>query len=289
MKRVLITGVGSYIGQSFETYIKNHHANDAVTDTIDMIDARWRDRSFEGYDVVFHVAGIAHADVGNVTEETKALYYSVNTDLAIEVAEKAKHDNVGQFIYMSSMIVYGGEEHITADTQPSPSNFYGDSKWQADKAVREIESTEFKVVVLRPPMIYGKGSKGNYPLLAELAKKSPLFPKVPNKRSMLYVENLCEFVYLMIKNEERGIFFPQNKTYVNTAELVEQIAKVSNHKIYVAKSLVPFVTIGQKMPGKIGALCQKAFGDSYYDMDMSIYKEEYCVCDLKESVKRTEG
>lgn len=289
MKKVLITGAGSYIGQSFENYAKNHYADTMEIDTLDMLDPNWRAKDFGGYDVVFHVAGIAHADVEKVSEETKALYYRVNTDLAVETAKKAKIEGVGQFVFMSSMIVYGGMEHVTADTEPSPANFYGDSKWQADQAVRELDAPEFKVVVLRPPMIYGKGSKGNYPVLAKLAKKLPVFPKVKNQRSMLYIENLCEFVCLMIQNEERGIFFPQNECLVNTADMVAEIAKISGHKIWVTKLLAPFVAVGKHMPGKIGGLCKKAFGSSFYDLEMSSYKDSYCVCELRESLKRTEG
>ena len=105
-------------------------------------------------------------------------------------------------------------------------NFYGDSKWQADQKIQALADERFKVVVLRPPMIYGKGSKGNYPQLAKLAGKLPLFPIVHNQRSMLYIENLAQFVKRMIDNEETGVFFPQNEQYINTSDLVQMIAVV---------------------------------------------------------------
>ena len=106
MKKVLITGAGSYIGTSFDAWNEEHGPLFTI-DTLDMKTDAWRDYDFHGYDAVFHVAGIAHADVGNATEEQKALYYKVNTDLTIACAEKAKADGVGQFLLMSSMIVYG--------------------------------------------------------------------------------------------------------------------------------------------------------------------------------------
>lgn len=199
MKKVLITGANSYIGISFEKYVKENYCGEFQVETVDMIDGSWRDKDFLGFDIVFHVAGIAHADVGNVGEEVKKKYYAVNTDLAVEAAKKAKADGVSQFVFMSSAIVYGDSapagkiKRINRDTEPQPANFYGDSKWQADKGVRELEDENFTVTVLRPPMIYGKGSKGNYPTLAKLAKKLPLFPDVNNERSMLYIDNLCEF------------------------------------------------------------------------------------------------
>ena len=199
-KKVLITGAGSYIGESFEAYAREHYADNFEIDTLDMMDEGWREKDFDGYDIVYHVAGIAHADVENVSEEIKKKYYAVNTDLALETAKKTKEAGVKLFVFMSSMIVYGEsapygkQKMVTAETKPQPANFYGDSKWQADKGVRALADADFKVAVLRPPMIYGKGSKGNYPTLAKMAKKLPVFPDVKNRRSMLYIENLCEFL-----------------------------------------------------------------------------------------------
>lgn len=195
----MITGKGSYIGENFYRYAKEHYPTLNI-EAVDMLEPSWRKKDFSKYDVVYHVAGIAHADVGNVDETTKEKYYEVNTDLAVEVCEKAKAEGVKDFIFMSSMIVYGDsapykeQKIIDETTIPVPANFYGDSKLQADVAVRELADEKFKVIVLRPPMIYGKGSKGNYPKLAKLAKKLPIFPNVDNERSMLYIENLCEFL-----------------------------------------------------------------------------------------------
>lgn len=212
MKKILITGANSYIGMSFEKYIKDNYPDDYVVDTVDMIDGTWREKDFSGYDSVFHVAGIAHSDNGKISPEKEKLYRSINTDLTVETAKKAKADGVKQFIFMSSAIVYGDSapigksKIITRDTLVSPANCYGDSKVQAENGIRPLSDKNYKIVILRPPMIYGKGSKGNYPLLAKIAVKTPVFPYVKNERSMLYIENLCEFVRLMIENEEHGTF-----------------------------------------------------------------------------------
>lgn len=290
MKKILITGANSYIGISVENWLANNSEKYEVT-TIDMINPEWEQHDFSQYDVVFHVAGIAHADVGNVTEEQKKLYYAVNTDLAVKTAKKAKDEGVKQFIFMSSRIVYDGckEKNITLDTVPKPLNFYGDSKWQADQKVRELENENFKVVVLRPPMIYGKGSKGNYPELAKLAVKLPVFPVVKNKRSMLHIDNLCEFIRLMIENEESGIFFPQNAEYTNTSEMVKMIAEVKGHRILMIPGMTSIVAVMKRIPGKIGKLAEKAFGDATYEMGMSEYHKDYRVRSLMESIRVTEG
>ena len=289
MKNILITGANSYIGTSVEKWLMKEPDKYNV-DTLDMQNSDWKEYDFSKYDVVFHVAGIAHADVGNVTEEQKQLYYKINRDLTIKVAKKAKLEGVGQFIFMSSMIVYSGcsETFITKDTDPKPLNFYGDSKWQADKEIQGLNASNFKVVVLRPPMIYGKGSKGNYPELAKLATKLPVFPKVKNRRSMLHIDNLCEFVRLMIDNNESGVFFPQNAEYTNTSEMVKLIADVKEHKIIMVPGFNWAINIMKKVPGKIGNLTNKAFGDLAYDMKLSEYKEDYRVNTLEDSIKLTE-
>ena len=157
MKKILITGANSYIGVSFENYMKNFEGY--LVDTIDMIDPSWRNFDFSGYDAVFHVAGIAHSDVNNVSDEVKNKYYRVNTELTVETAKKAKESGVGQFVFMSSIIVYGSDNQcITDKTIPNPDNFYGDSKLQADIGIHQLQADEFNVVSVRPPMIYGKGS-----------------------------------------------------------------------------------------------------------------------------------
>ena len=295
MKKVLITGANSYIGTSFERYIKENYPDDFEIDTVDMIDGSWREKSFYGYDVVFHVAGIAHADVGNVSEEVKAKYYAINTDLAIETCKKAKNDGVNQFVFMSSAIVYGDSapygksKRITKNTEPQPANFYGNSKWQADKGVRELQGESFVVTVLRPPMIYGKGSKGNYPTLAKMAKKLPVFPNVQNERSMLYIENLCEFLAQVMIRGEGGVFWPQNAEYTRTSEMVKMIAEVSGHKIHVSKAWNWVVGLARIIPGKPRGLADKAFGNMSYEQSMSKYDFEYQSFSLRESIRRTEG
>jgi nucleoside-diphosphate-sugar epimerase len=291
MKKILITGANSYIGTSFEKYIYENYPDGYQIDTLDMMDSNWKEYDFSGYDSIFHVAGIAHADVGNVPKETEKLYYQVNCDLAYETALKAKKSEVKQFIYMSSIIVYGESapygktKIITKDTKPKPANFYGDSKLQAEIKLSPLQDDSFNLVIIRPPMIYGKGSKGNYPMLSKLAKKLPVFPKINNQRSMLYVENLCEFVRLVISKNDQGIYYPQNSEYASTTAIVKTV----NPEIRISGILNPGVFISSKVPGKISGLCNKAFGNLVYEKSMSQYSENYCRYDLKESIWRTEG
>lgn len=284
MKKILITGKGSFVGTSFEKYIKQY-PDDYSVDTLDML-GEWRNADFSQYDVIFHVAGIAHSDGGKISEEKKKIYYAVNTDLTVEVATKAKADGVGQFIFMSSSIVYGQsyrigkEKRVSLTTPTSPENAYGDSKVKAEEGILPLESDSFKVVVLRPPVIYGRGCKGNYVTLTKIAKKLPIFPYVKNERSMLYIDNLTRFVELMIKNAESGIFYPQNQEYVNTSELVRMIGAAEGKRVRLIKGFGWAV----RLLGIFVGFANKAFGNFTYDAEISEYKECYQVKSLEESV-----
>lgn len=286
VKKILITGSNSYIGTSVEKWLKKS-SEDYLVDTIDMIDGTWKEKDFSYYDVVFHVAGIAHISTNYNMED---LYYKVNRDLAIETARKAKAEGIKQFIFMSSIIVYGDSSSINhkrvidKNTVPTPSNFYGRSKLQAEQGIRLLQDDNFSVVVIRPPMVFGKGSKGNYPKLAKIARKLPIFPNIINERSMIHIDNICEFIRLIIANEERGVFFPQNREYVGTSELVKLVAEAHGKNIVLTKMFNWLLILMGCFVGSVN----KAFGNLVYDKSMSEYKVEYIVRDLKESVMMTE-
>src|SRR5699024_10386702 len=227
---------------------------------------------------------IAHVSTNPKMEE---LYYKVNRDLTIEVAGKAKEAGVKQFVFMSSIIVYGNNKQVLIDenSKPNPSNFYGQSKLDAEVGIQRLEDEAFKVAIVRPPMIYGKGSKGNYPKLAKAARKLPIFPDINNKRSMLHIDNLSEFLRLMIKNEEQGLYFPQNEKYVRTSNMVKIIAEVHHKNIHLTKLFNPalYIMIHYKV-----SIVNKVFASLVYDQEMSRYKEDYNVNEFKDSIVATE-
>lgn len=284
MKKILITGSSSYVGTSLQKWLKNYPGKYLI-DSISLRNDLWKKKDFSEYDVVLHMAGIAHVSSDPKMEET---YYKVNRDLTIETAEKSKEEGVKQFIFMSSIIVYGDSSRnkrvIRKNTIPTPSNFYGNSKLKAEEGIKPLENNEFKVVIIRPPMIYGKGSKGNYPKLSKAAQKLPVFPNIRNQRSMLHIDNLCEFIRFMIDNEESGLFFPQNREYVNTSEMVKLIANVHGKKIILTRifNLVLGI-IGRKV-----GIVNKIFGNLVYEQSLSEYKEDYRIKTLRESIIDTE-
>ena len=262
MKSVLITGANSYIGTNVERWLLKEPDKYHV-ETLDMKDPNWVNFDFSKFDVVFHVAGIAHS---TPKKSEKDLYYRVNTQLTIDTANIAKKAGVKQFIFMSSMIVYSSKERvITKDTKPNPDNFYGDSKLQAEIGLNKLSDKTFKIVLLRPPMIYGPNSKGNFPRLMSFARKSFIFPNFKNKRSMLYIDNLSNSIKYLIDSEVEGLFFPQNSEYMCTSEIVRETAKYLKKKIWFTKLFNPFIHL---LRNRL-TIINKVFSDSYYDLSIS--------------------
>lgn len=280
MKKILITGENSYIGNMFTQWV-GQWPDDYQVDEISVHGEDWKQEDFSLYDVVFHVAGIAHVSTDPGMEEK---YFQVNRDLTIEVAEKAKVDGVHQFIFMSSIIVYGTQnELIDKHTQPNPDNFYGESKLQAEAGILPLQDENFHVAIIRPPMIYGKDSKGNYPLLSTLAQLTPIFPDYDNQRSMLHIDNLTEFIRLIIDNNDWGKFYPQNKEYVKTSDMVKVISEVHNKKIFQTRLFNPIIRPLTKIN-----LVNKVFGNLAYDMELSVYQNDFRIRNFKESIEITE-
>lgn len=289
MKKILITGANSYIGVSVEQHL-SQWPKDYLVDTVDMVDGSWREKDFHGYDAVLHVAGLVHQPKTKNDPEQADLYDKINHLLAVETARKAKDEGVGQFLFMSSASVYGLSAPvgkvvmITEDTLLNPTDNYGISKKRAEEDLALLRDENFRLVVLRPPMIYGKGCKGNYQTMAKLAKKLPVFPWVDNQRSMLYMENLAEFIRLLIDDGADGIFCPQNQEYVNTSDMVSLIAHANGRGIV----LIHGFTWAMKLLRPLTGIVDKAFGSLCYDFSLSAYEKDYCVKSFQESILETE-
>ena len=268
-KKILILGANSYIGTSFEKYIKEKYPTDYEISTTSLRGDAWRQEEWSGYDSILNVTGKAHADISRLTDGQKQEYYAVNCDLAVEAARKAIADGAAQYVYFSSIIVYGDSSNsrrpvrITAKTKPAPSNFYGDSKWQAEQKLQELFATTHdgtRLAILRLPMIYGSGCKGNYKTLIKMAEKLPLFPTYHNERSVLRIDHLAEYLRRLADSGEAGLFWPQDDTYRSTPDMVFELAQAAGHRMFRAAWLNPFVSLAFYLPGKPGKLARKAFG-----------------------------
>ena len=275
MKRILITGAGSYIGTQVKAYLEAFPGQYAVSE-MNMHGDAWTEASFSGYDAVLHTAGIVHRE---------------NTELPVQVARKAKAEGVGQFLFLSTMSVYGltapvGKPvTITKDTPLKPNDHYGRSKAAAEEKLLPLSEDSFRVAVLRPPMVYGKGCKGNYRALEAFAQKLPFFPLVENRRSMVYIDNLAELIRQLIDDGAAGIFCPQNEEYTNTSRMVAAIARAKGRRVV----LVGGFTWALKLLSPLIPAVNKAFGSLCYDRALSAYGTGYCVKSLPESIAETEN
>lgn len=283
MKKILIAGEGSFIGTALAEWLKQY-PSEYQTDIVSVKEKKWKNYDFSPYQVVVNVAGIAHI---HITPKLEPLFYQVNRDLALHLCKKAKDSGVKQYIYLSSMNVYGDtNEVITDKTKPAPKNFYGNSKLQADTLLMKFNSTTFRTASIRPPVVYGKGCKGNYPRLEKYVKYLPVFPDYPNRRSLIYIDNLCELIRLVIEKESGGIYHPQNKEYVSTSELVKAIARYHHKKIFFTRLFNPLLEL---LIPRIRFI-NRAFGDDLYERNLSDFLDfSYCVVSFQESMAKMYG
>lgn len=279
MKKVLIYGKNSYIGEHFYQALKRA-GNDVII--IDSFKKKPRDIDFSGIEVVINVVGIAHI---KITDDMEQLFYTVNTDLAVELCEEAKKHGVKQYIYMSSMNVYGDTtETIRSRAQEGPKNFYGKSKYLADERIHKMGNESFKVASVRPPVVYGKGCKGNFTLLQKVASFTPIIPKYRNIKSMIYIEHLDNFICQLVADGEGGYFHPQNSNTTSTIDTIVAIRKAMKKKTILIPGLGWLVKLGMICVGK----AERAFADDNYDLEFSRYKDNsYCNLDFQTTIDRT--
>lgn len=283
MKRILIIGKASYIGESLKMWLDQYPEKYKV-DIVNPKNQEWKKADFSQYETVVNLAGIAH--IKKITDGMRNLFYSVNRDLSIEIATWAKEHGVKHFIVFSSMNVYGDYcDRISNRNAEAPTSFYGDSKYQGDLGIRRLEDAHFLVAYMRPPFVYGRNCTGNYNSISRIAKKVPIFPTYKNMKSMIYIDNLCEFVRLVIDEAIGGILTPQNKELVSTADLVRMIAKVNNHRIWFT-SLFNWAI---KPACKFTKSFRRAFSDDCYDPELSVYFDnKYCIVSFENSIRVTE-
>ncbi len=255
-----MTGGSSYIGGSFRAYMEQFPEGYAI-DAIGLRGEDWKRRDFSQYDAVLHTVGLAHV---KETRKNAPLYDRIGRDLAVETARKARAEGVGQFVFLSSMSVYGMEEGtIGPETVPHPKSAYGRSKLEAEELLRALETEAFRVALLRPPMVYGPGCKGNYRALVKLAGILPACPEYRNQRSMISIENLCAFIKRVIDEDAGGIFCPQDPEYVCTCDMICQIARRNGREI----PRTHLLDFGPALLRRFTKTGRKAFGDLVYERE----------------------
>ncbi|AEF84816.1 UDP-glucose 4-epimerase [Treponema primitia ZAS-2] len=243
------------------------------------------DSDFSIYDIILCTIGIAHISTDPKMEQK---YYAINRDLPILIAKKAKMAGVKQFVFFSSMIVFGDDLQInetlfiTNTTKPKPSNFYGKSKLEAEIQLLQLVSEDFCVTVIRTPMVYGENCKGNFQKLISFSRKAMIFPDIPNQRSMIYIFNLCEFVLNCLYNNITGIVYPQNSEYVGTSSIIECARKCQGKSVHFITIFNPLLYLVSRRIG----LIRKIFGSRIYDRKLSPNIEAYNIFTFEESIQR---
>ena len=285
MKKVLITGAKSFIGNALEANLARHDGQYAV-EKLSLRGDSWRKRDISGYDCVVHMPGIAHVPYKSAMDEN---YMAVNRDLTLEFARMAKAAGIGHFIFMSSMIVYGSSAPagrtrvINPDTPPSPQNAYGLSKLEAETGLFAMADESFAVAALRAPPVYGAGCRGSYRTISNMADKLALFPAGAGARSAIYIENLAEFIRLIIDDRADGIFWPQDADYVATDMFVREIRAARGKNTRLTRIFAPAIALVANTQA-----ARKIFGGIVYEKAMSDYTRNYRLFSFSEAIRRTE-
>lgn len=287
MKRILITGATSWIGSEVAAHLATFSDGYEI-ERISLRGEEWKDRSWEGFDSVLHTAAVVYE--GEKAGDMGGLYDEVNVALACEAALKSKAEGVPHFAFLSSFSVYGAEEggveEVGLRTEPRPATLYGKSKLAAERALGPLAGSGFAIAVLRAPLVYGPGcERGNFPRLARLARTSPVFPDVDNRRSMLYSRSLAELVRLLAEDGRGGLFLPQDAEHVSTSEMVRLLAEAQGHGIRLSRALGAVVGPLARTSPTLG----KLFGSARYALEASECGYDYRVAGLDEAVWASVG
>lgn len=265
MKRILVTGKSSFIAGHFARHMEKY-ADEYSVELVSVRGDSWKSIDFSKYDAVIHAAGIAHV---GYKDEMRDEYMKVNRDLTLDIARAAKAAGVKQFIFLSSIIIYGpaakaGQtRYISAATQPAPENAYGESKLLAENGLKSLSDGDFSVAILRLPMVYGDGCKGNYATLSKYADMLPVFPALCGFRSAVAVENLAEKLRICVEKRLSGTFFPQDREYSTTPGMLKAIRAARGKKTCITVIFNWMIRIF----ASIGPV-RRIFGGIAYDKDL---------------------
>ena len=282
-KTLMITGASGFIGSNFIERYKDKYNIIPV----DLLKIKPEEIDFRGVDTVLHLAALVHQMKGAPREK----YFEVNTELTRRVAEEAKKQGVRHFVFYSTVKVYGYDGDLynhnlilNEESECKPMNDpYGESKWEAEKILRRLENDNFKIGIIRPPMVYGKGVKGNMESLIKLVKMFPILPfnYDKNRRSLVNIENLMYLTALVIDKEASGVFLPLDEKNISLKEIVEGIEKAYDLKRINIPMIQPIFWLLTKMKPNIMV---RLFGTLQFDNRLTKEKLGYIA-----KVKYVEG
>ena len=282
--KILVIGKNSYIGNHIDKWLTRHGHHVAQ---LDVLTDEWKTFDYSPYDAVVHVAGIVHRPDCKDWE----LYKRVNTDMPIVIATMAKEHGVKQYVFFSTMGVYGvGKElrpNVVDENSPLGSeSMYGRSKLMAEEGLWKLGDADFNIVCVRPPSVYGKGCRGGYIAgFTTIVRRLPVIPKAYTdvKQSFIYIDNLSELIRLVIEKRLHGVICPQDDKSVSANELLQVIADGTGKKLVESRFLGVFVRLFHFLP-----IIKKAYGGIEYSKNLSTIKNiNYIVVPFYEAMKRT--
>lgn len=289
MSKVLITGVNGFIGKSLKAHLKSVGHDVAGTSrwpnsgfdvvVIPEIDeaTEW-DEALKGVDVVIHLAARAHIIHDNI-QDPMTEYDRTNHLGTKRLAEECVKKNIKRFIYVSSIGVNGSctQKHAFSEKfTPSPKEPYAISKYRAENALNSIaDSSNLELVIIRPPLVYGPGAKGNFYRLLKLVKHGIPLPiaSVNNKRSMIGLSNLVDILTRLVSVDviPSKMYLVSDGEDISTREFVSKISVCMHKKPRIFNFPQFIIRIVMNLIGKFKEY-NKLTGDLV--IDSSLFRKE---------------
>jgi nucleoside-diphosphate-sugar epimerase len=287
---ILITGANGFIGSALIKRLQSDRrfsVRAAVRRTAELdrtggaevfetgnlaADTDWRD-ALQGIDAVVHLAARAHV-MQDTVADSLAEYRKVNVDGTLNLAGQALEAGIKRFIFISSIKVNGEQTLLgrpfRAEDHPSPADPYGISKREAEDGLREAcRHSGMDFVIIRPPLVYGPGVKGNFlTLLRWLDKGLPLpLASIRNKRSLVAVDNLVDLIMTCIDHPSAAnqTFLASDGEDLSTPELLKRTAAAIGKKAYLLGVPVGLLHFAAQCAGKTAAI-QKLCGSLQLDI-----------------------
>ncbi len=266
--KILLTGASGFIA--------SHFIHDAIEEEIIPVSLRNtlpNDLDLKSYDAIIHLAALVHQMHGAKEEK----YYTINHDLTLSLAQKAKKDGVKHFIFMSTIKVYGEETTkipLNEESPCHPNDPYGESKLAAEKGLLAMASEDFTVSIIRIPLVYGEGVKANMLNLIKLCDILPLLPfgGIDNRRSMVYVKNVTAFINTLLDQRASGVFIVSDSKPVSTTQLVQIMYTALNKKGILLTLPKVLVNLIRRLKP---SLHQRLFGSLEIDPSASFEKLKF--------------
>ena len=282
--KCLVVGASSYIAKAF---IKKYETQCSITALTrnDRLHSYFdlTDEQFQGFDLLINFTAIVHQKKPDLESS-----HTINTELAIFLAKKAKKAGITHFIQMSTIAVYSpSSTHINESTQTLPTTVYGQTKLKADVQLSAMRSSTFKIAIIRPPVVYGPDAPGNMHALISLIQKGiPLpFLYTKNHRAILYIDNLTNALFQIMLLQADGIFILRDELSPSLATLSTTINQhlQKECKLFTPPTLlIKFLIRFKKLP------FFKLYGDLELDDSFAYQKiGRYSTISLNEALEKT--